>query len=75
MDNVATGEVALRIGQDDLEEFWDEPDFLESDCTTTKQQQKSIERSSKKQGNVRWFLGFAGIPGDEFVLRPRNPRF
>jgi len=45
--------LAVLAGQNDLEEFWDEPDFLESDCTTTKQQGKCIERSGNKQGNVR----------------------
>jgi hypothetical protein len=55
--------LAVLAGQNVLEEFWDEPDFLESGCTTTKQQGKCIERTDKKQGNVRWFLGYAGIPG------------
>jgi hypothetical protein len=44
--------LAVLAGQNVLEEFWDEPDFLESGCTTTKQQEKCIERSSERQGNV-----------------------
>jgi len=30
------------VRQDDLEEFWNEPDFLESGCATTKQHNQSI---------------------------------
>jgi hypothetical protein len=64
--------LAVLEGQDGLAEFWDEPDFLESGCTTTKQRTKYIERSSKRQGNVRWFLGFAGILPAMLASRPRN---
>jgi len=31
------------VRQDDLEEFWGQPDFLESGCTTTKQHKQCIE--------------------------------
>jgi hypothetical protein len=49
------------VRQDDLEEFWNKPDFLESGCTTTKQQVKCSKPGGKAQGHVGWSLGDAGL--------------
>jgi len=62
--------LAVLAGQNGLEEFRGQPDFLESDCTTTEQQQKSIERSDGIQGNVRWLLGFSRTPARIRIASP-----
>jgi hypothetical protein len=58
------------VRQDDLEEFWGEPDFLESGCTTTKQHNQCIEWNVEPQGHVRWFLGHAGIQPEQLLRGP-----
>ena len=55
------------VRQNDLEELWGKPDFLESGCTTTKQHQQFIEWNVESQENVRFVADSADtLPGAQF---------